>query len=280
LRFNDLAIVFDDSIFYQRRIVELCPVEGKPYAWWKSNLFTEELQELFRVNEQIREIRNAWYQRSIKDVGSTRKRLEELYEELEKIREPIRRKVLQYHYSKKGKPKEPSKYSPALVTANGKVIKFKPPNLPKVEPRDFSPPLLTPFDSLTIKDNQYNIRTYLAPLLYRAALKQLKLAKEAYEKRSLQHSSVVIPDEIEASAVCIICSHACLDAYINEIIDDHFPEYSDQLRRMPLMQKWLIVPFILSSKACFNPKNHLSKTFYDLTLGATTPYTLKVNGQT
>lgn len=238
LAFNDRAIIFDDGRFYQWAIAEFYPIEGKHYGWWKSRLF--DLEELRIINEQIQEIRNAWAHGVLKDLQGPRDQLHELYDKLEQAREPIRQKILEYHNSKK------AQYA-------------------KAEPSDYLPSLATLFDSVSVSEGQYKVRTYLEPLLYRAALRQLKLAKEAYEKRKTStRPSTIIPDEIEASAVSIVCSHACAEAYINSVLEDHCKTYTKTMSRMNIVGKWFFTPYLLGSGDCFNPKTPPFSDFLQL----------------
>jgi len=112
--------------------------------------------------------------------------------------------------------------------------------------------LLTAFDSLDTHGDEYRVRTHLEPLLYRASLRSLKLAKEAVEKRkSVEIVSELVADEIEASAMCILGAHTCLEAYINSIIQDCCSDYHRVLERMSVTEKWFITPRLMGSSDCF-----------------------------
>ena len=88
--------------------------------------------------------------------------------------------------------------------------------------------------------------------MYRASLRSLKLAKEAVEKRkSVEIVSELVADEIEASAMCILGAHTCLEAYINSIIQDCCSDYHRVLERMSVTEKWFITPRLMGSSDCF-----------------------------
>lgn len=224
LAFSDVAIVYDDGIFYQWRIADFYPIEGTNQGWWKSALF--ELGELKSINDQIQKIRNTKINRD--NRTELRKELQRLYDELERVRIPIREKIWEYHLAQKAKK-------------------------PTSGVSDISPPLLTTFDSLDVREDEYRVRTHLEPLLYRASLRSLKMAKEAASKRQPGFLlSNIIMEEMEASAVSILTAHSCLEAYINSIIQDYCTKESKVLSRMNVGQKWFITPRMLGSADCFD----------------------------
>ena len=221
LAFNERAIVFDGGTFYQWKIATFYPIEGSNQGWFKSDLF--DLANLKTVNDQIQNIRNTKV--TLENKSRLKEELRKLYEELEEIRGPLRLRILEYHESKKSKAGTPQ------VT--------------------MTPPLLlTPFDSVDLQNGKYKVRTFLEPLLYRASLRNLKSAKEAAKKRVAFPFEIVM-DEIEYSAICILCSHGCLEAYINSILQDYCSNYISILKGMSVIEKWFMAPRLLGSSDCF-----------------------------
>ena len=224
LGFSDRAVVFDSGTFYQWTIAETYPIKGTHQVWWKSLLF--DLNGLKAINDKIQKNRNTVVTEENKQT--LKEELRKLYEELDGVREPIRQKIWEYHEAERKRQTSTPQLS------------------------DKYPPLLTPLDSVTLQEGKYRIRTYLDSLLYRAALRQLNLAKEAAKERTTEkvaHQKII--DEIEASVMCILCAHCCLEAYINSVIQDHCANYSNIVARMSVVQKWFMTPCLLGSNDCF-----------------------------
>ena len=243
LGFSSYAQILDEGRFYQWKIAEFsADYHPSPHkGWFRSDLF--DLEPLRIINDEIQVLRNEPIPADTRALEALRRRICEKYNELEKIRKTIRQKVLEYHQSQKHK----------FVMAETKL-----PTKP--------PPVITYLDSIQVSEGEYKIRFHIEPVLYRSALKNLTEAKKIIEKRRTgEFEAILIVDEIEASALCILCTVSCLEAYINLIAQEYCPTYWNVFERMGVRQKWLFLPYILGSRDCFEIDKEPYKSFIRLT---------------
>ena len=239
LEFFTHAIVFDNGIFYQWKIADFYPIPGKHYGWFKSDLF--DLEPLFEINRKLQGFRNS--EEIKKPTQEFRMKIKEAYDELEKIKEPIRQKILEYHQKKK------TEFNPDDA------------NVP-------DPPLLSYFESIKPAQNGYYIKTHMEPLFLRSAIRHYNKAKEARSKlfsnpKRIDYDALL--DEIENSAMCIISATNCLEAYINYVIKKYLPKESKIFDDTSShRQKWLWVPTALNLPKKFVPEEKPFSDFSNL----------------
>lgn len=234
--FNWYAIVFDDNRFYQWKIAELYEINEKS-NWFKSDLF--DLLPLWKLNRQIYDCKNKISSSEV-NQEDLRNQLINLYSKLERMRKPLRKKVLEYHNEKK------------KSISNSTII-------------DHTPPLLTFIDTLRPTTNGYVIESHLESLFYSASLENCSKAEESRTRQkdsSLTHQAVL--DEIKYSALCIICAVMTLESYINFIFTRYLPNDSKVFERSNPQQKWLYVPYALSLPCRFSSTKSPYKVFLDL----------------
>jgi hypothetical protein len=235
LAFSDRAIVFDGGNFHQWKIAESHPVEGTNQVWWKSSL--ADLSALKTVYDEILKLRNASYDRETEN--ELRQEITRQYDRLEQERAKIREAVWTYHKSK------------VSGVGGAKTLPL--------------PPLITQFDSLEVLEQGYKIRTYIEPLLYRAAIKHCKSAAEAASKiQGNKYSNDLVLTEMEESALCIITCFGCLESYINSVMTDYCPGYDSILGRAGTVTKWFCVPSLLGKMNCFNTREVPFSEFLEL----------------
>jgi hypothetical protein len=237
--FNWYAIVRDDKTFYQWKIADLYEIDSKS-TWFKSDLFN--LLPLWKLNRRIYQYKNKISNNEGNKV-QIRKELIRLFSSLKNARQPLRKKVLEYHNSRKKSD------STALMV-------------------DQVPPLLTFIDTLKPSANGYVIESHLESLFYSASLENCSYAAEARKRQrdsSLYHKALL--DEIKYSALCIICSVTTLESYIN-LINLIFRKYlakdSEIFERSNPQQKWLYVPHALSLPFKFSPIETPYQVFLEL----------------
>jgi len=243
LSFSLHAQILDEGRFYQWKIAEFsADYHPSPHkGWFKSDFL--DLESLRKINDEIQVLRNEPVPANIQALERLRSRIHEKYDELETIRNTIRQKVLEYHQSQK---------------YNFNMLETELPTKP--------PPVVTYLDSIQVSERKYKIRSHIEPLLYRSALKNLTEAKKIVEKRKTgEFEAVLIVDEIEASALCILCAASCLEAYINFIAQEYCPTIWDIFERMGFRQKWLFLPYVLGSSDCFEIDKQPFKNFDKLT---------------
>lgn len=232
--FWNQAIVYDSRIFYQWTVAEPYQIEGKPNLWYKSDLF--DLSKLDSINNDLREYAHQAHLKSLtpKLVQQTKDK----YAELENERDIIRNKIWQEHIKRK----------PEVTVTDTCVSK---------------PPRLSYFDTVKLEGKRYYTKTQMAPLLLRSAVRNLHKAKEANKQiKANPNDHDALLDEIEYSAMCIINSVNCLEAYINYVIAKHLEEEFKTLEdRKRIVKKWLWVPDALNLQKCPSP---LFKRFENL----------------
>lgn len=243
LGFSSRAQILDEGKFYQWKIAEFSadyhPSPNK--GWFRSDFL--DLESLRIINDEIQVLRNESIPADTRALEMLRSKIHEKYVELEKVRKTIRQKVLEYHQSQK--------YN--LVMAET--------DLPTT-----TPPVVTYLDSIQVSGGGYKIRFHIEPLLYRSALKNLTEAKKIIEERRAgEFEAVLIVDEIEASALCILCAVSCLEAYVNLIAQEYCPTFWSIFERMGVRQKWMFLPYMLESSDCFAIDKEPYKSFIQLT---------------
>ena len=242
LGFSSYAQILDEGRFYQWKIAEFsADYHPSPHKGWFRSDFID-LEPLRIINDEIQVLRNEPVAADTRTLETLRRRVCEKYNELDKIRKTIRQKVLEYHQFQKHK----------FITAETRL-----PTKP--------PPVVTYLDSIQVSEGEYKVRFHIEPVLYRSALKNLTEAKEIIEKRKTEEFEAILTvDEIEASALCILCAVSCLEAYINLIAQEYCPTYWNVFERMGVRQKWLLLPYILESRDCFEIDKEPYKSFIKL----------------
>jgi hypothetical protein len=236
LSFSEYAKIFDEGRFYQLKIAQFGPFHPTSTfrGWFKSDFL--DLEPLRIINDEIYDLRNRYCSRDNpivdnKSLEILRGQVIEKYSELEKVKAPLRQQVLDWYRKRKNE-----------------FIR----NEKKVQPEAVLP-TLTHLDSLQVADGKYKVRSNIEPLLYRAAIKNLAEAKKEVEKRNKKSElpPTTILNETEASALCIISSVTCAEAYINSVIQGFAPSLWDTLESMSLSGKWLLLPAPIGIQDCF-----------------------------
>jgi hypothetical protein len=239
LEFNEYAIVLDRNIFYQWKIADLTS-SGEQNGRYKFDPMN--LSKLVPIIDKIREYQNSGVLNSptleiIENIARD-------YEKLEETRNEIRTKILEYHNSKK--------------------IGY---DISKYEVRP--PPRLSIFDSLKVdrEKDRYLIKTQIHALFYRSALRSLEKAATAREEgKDAQEEHNALLDEIEYSAICIISSVACLESYINFVIEEYGSKELKKIldKSVNIRQKWFWIPFALELPFRFNEEENPFLMFSEL----------------
>jgi hypothetical protein len=233
--FNEYAVVFDDGYFYQWRIAELYDINSKS-SWYRSNLF--DLLPLWKI---YRGLTNYLNQDLENPTFASKKEIEKLYMELEKVRTPLRQEIWEYHVQQK------THYDTTKVNVS-------------------EPPLASIFDYIRVTSSGYETESHMEPLFYRAAIRNYSMAEEARKRQKDPESKdEAIIDEIEYSSMCIISATSCLESYINYIIQKYLPDESSIFDETSShRQKWLWVPSALDLPFKFHITSPPYKLFSDL----------------
>jgi hypothetical protein len=219
LAFHQTAIVYDGGIFYQWRVAEMDKILGSNSGWFKSDLF--ELKDLYYIYQKLQAYRNSG---ELKNPNSKlRESIANDYQKLELVRQPLRRKILEYHAEHKD---------------NYDIELAKVPD----------PPRLSLFEAVKLTKEGYYVKTHMEPLFLRSAIRNLQRARAARKKMvQTPDDEEALLDEIEYSAMCIISATNCLESYINYIIAKYLEKESTVFDDTSShRQKWLWVPLALS----------------------------------
>lgn len=237
LGFCTRAIVCDSDVFYQWTIAETYDVDSK-HLWYKSNLF--DLSRLYSINMDL--INYAHQDLLRNPTPEHIKRIKARYAELEKERPVVRDKIWLEHLRRK-----------QGIKIDGMTVSN-------------SPPMLSYFDTIKLKDGKYYTKTHMAPILFRSAIRNLNRANTANEKRQEDKNNYdALLDEMEYSAMCIISSVNCLEAYINYVIVEYLDKEAGTFGGgLKIKDKWWWVPHALNLKQKFKSSTPPFSNFLNL----------------
>ena len=219
LDFHQTAIIYDGGIFYQWKVAELYKIPGSNSGWFKSDLF--ELKDLHSIYQKLHTYRNSGELK--KPNSKLRESIANDYQQLELVRQPLRKKILEYHSEHK---------------ENYDIELAKVPD----------PPRLSLFEGVKLTKEGYYVKTHMEPLFLRSAIRNLQRATAARKKMvQTPDDEEALLDEIEYSAMCIISATNCLESYINYIIAKYLEKESKVFDDTSShRQKWLWVPLALN----------------------------------
>lgn len=233
LNLHRRAIIVDSDGFYQWIVTTDALISADiTQKWYTSDIFKpDELEDLRRINLEYKQAAHDGVPAEV-----VQQRLENLYGELDALRERMRKTILEYHQQAKSNPGVWAGYT------------------------EDEPPELTLFDEFAlVKEGNgsgkkhIKVRSYIEPIFFHAAG---RAAQRAREVRAAMRASEVNPlhisEEIEAAAECIILCAMCLEAYINGFVQDHLPQRMSYIEKMEVIPKWLLVPGLLGKNDCFN----------------------------
>jgi hypothetical protein len=227
------AVVADTDGLYQWAVATFGnrPEPGATRGWFTSAVYgSDDLARLRVLHDEIVDhFLSPPHPEGPAAMAAARTRLATLYDEVEDVRARLRAAVVAHHAASKGRPEAVYGYTE-------------------------EPPLtLTVFDQQAVVDGKLKVRSRVEPLLFRAAHRAAIRAESARTGAvSVGRVSVVqLAEEIEAAAEAITLSAMCLEAYINGLIVDLFPDLWKEMERMEAKAKWLLVPVLLRHRDCF-----------------------------
>ena len=230
LNLHSHAIVLDNGDLYQWKIAELVSPYEKNHSWYKSDLF--DSRSLFDVYMKLNQLRTQDNFR--KPTDQLRQTARKIYDELENVRKPIRKKIWEYHQIQKSKH---SNSTSSFLT----------------------PPTVTEFDSIILDNGTYKVRTNLEPLLFRSAIRNYNLAKQVNESFNQSKDANQRLQEVEYSLMTIVAVTGCLESYINMIIMEHAQKYKNLKEHS---KKWKLVgKFLHNGNEIFKDEVEPFKSF-------------------
>lgn len=259
LSLTQYAVIYDRETeeVFQWKLIKLPGEASESYdamlLGYNPELYTaDQVRKLREIREKISHIFSEYEKAGdANSLVASQERLENCYQQIEKLWVPMRRAVLAYHEQNKSKPETTHGYT-----------KDPPPTLTVYDQFD-----LQKIQQGTSRKRTFTVRTYIEPLFFRAAYRAYASAAEVKTKiNGDTGTSSVIAEEIEAAAECIILSATCLEAYINGFVEDHIEKNDERnrIKRMEFTTKWLFVPAILGKPDCFNTSTQPFKNFAKL----------------
>lgn len=215
LNFHTHAVVLDNGVLYQWKIADIFQIK-KHSSWFKSDLF--DLNPLWNIYQKIVQMNKPEILSN--PTVDARTCLEKYYNELEKVRIPLRQKIWEYHLQRKN-------------TVESK--KKNPPTIPR----------FTTLDSFKYKDGKYQVYSPIEPLFYRAAFRNYKLAEMWHREYLKTSGQTEMHKEIEYSLMAIISADSCLEAYINMVIK-RYPTKPEFKNLKDHKKQWLLVSKVLN----------------------------------
>lgn len=222
LGFSEYFQVFDEGRLWQWHFAEFVKVDERSYGKMISsevNLdpvdqITTEYVKL--LNEKFINPGETGYQEFLNDVKN-------FYKKVDEIKQPIFEELLKIHKEKKDSGNFPKEIN-------------------------YSPPLLSHFESFKIKDDDIHTNFLVEPIFFRECTNHTEKSKELTVQAKNDDELLKVLDNIyQARVTAIVLGTACLEAFIKNILSENFPEIFETVSRMGY-DKQLELFYLLKSK--------------------------------
>lgn len=207
--FNAHIQVLDDGKLYQWEIARFEGVENRHYGRWVSDYV--DLTDFDSTYDEFNQL--LWQKKQMSDIGEYIILAEQYIKKLREFRQKAFTELLNVHEDFK-KRDQSSKTKITQVT----------------------PPILSRFETMQIKNGEIYTACYIAPAFYRATLKHCRDVQEMAHQYSSQ--PIFILDQFyETLAQSVIMAIACLEAVVNEIGHHKYSEIWGSLEKLSLKEK-------------------------------------------
>lgn len=225
LTFSQWFQVLDDGRLWQWRIAEVRQVDGQKYSRWISDEI--DLEPINQINEQL-----VLLQRSIIHTGEPgynefKQKVEQFYNWVNEIRDSILSELYNIHLSKKKK----QKHFPKATTT--------------------IPPLLSNFETYTIRNGKYYSKFFADPIFYQGCIQHAKRAEEIANSINNERELAARLDEIyQERAIAIILGATCIEAFINRLLYEQCPKLWKTIERSSKRSslKYKLNQYLISKK--------------------------------
>lgn len=215
LDFSTRFQVLDEGQLWQWCVAEFVPVEGRNYGKWMSS--DVDLEPLDQIHERLSSLRNPVVEPGEAGHAGFRLKVEEFYRWLDEIRQPILCRLEGVHHAKRVSQRDSSKITKRI------------------------PPLLSRFETFTVRDGEIYTSLFAAPVFFRAARQHALRAEELVSSARGGSELIAKLDEVyQERAIAIILGSACLEAFINSVGFEHFPNIWSQIEQMPMEVKYQV----------------------------------------
>ncbi len=227
--------VYDDGKFWQWRFAKFVVAEGHNYGKTLSD--EVDLEAFDMVQDKLAVLRNPVIKPGESGHAEFKMKVEDFYRWLDDLRSPILSALERLHYKKRHSRS----------------------SFPKVT--NCEPPLLSRFESFTIRDGCFHTRFLGEAIFFRGCRQHAIKAEELAQEEG---SSIMKLDEVyQERANAIVLGAACLEAFINHLGYDTFAKYWDSVEKLSLTDKWKIYLALAGKGDKFNsgkePYQSLSK---------------------
>lgn len=213
LSFSSHFQVLDDGHFWQWHIADFVAVTGRNYGKWFSSEI--DLESLDQIHGKLASLRNPVIKPGEPGYIDFKMKVERFYQWLDKLRRPLLSALEDIHVKKRHTQ-----------------VKF--PNVTNCEL-----PQLSRFESFTVRDGEIYTKFFAEPVFFRACRQHAIKAEELAASAEGDQGLVEKLDEIyQERANAIILGAACLEAFINGLGFENFPELWENVEKLSVEAKW------------------------------------------
>lgn len=211
---NSHIQVLDEGVLYQWEIARFEGVKDRQYGRWVSDYVDlsafddgrDEFQELILLKQKTKSNPEEYIEKAKFYI-----------EKIQSLRLNVFNKLLEIHNELKRSDR----------ISKSKVV-------------DYSPPLLSHFETMKIEGGEISTKASMAPIFYRSALKH-RLQVEKLQSHTGDYSIHIFDTIHQERVEAIIMAAACLEAAINEIGDTKYKEIWSSVEKLSVSEKFKIV---------------------------------------
>lgn len=239
LSFSQYFQVRDEDGFWQWHIADFITVAGRNYGKWVSS--EVDLQPLDQIHEKLAQLRNPVIKLGEPGHQDFKLRVEAFYRWLNEVRKPILRTLEDVHVAKRSAR----------------------PNFLKVTKG--VPPLLSRFESCTVRNKEIYSKFFAAPVFFRASREHALRAQQIVRSAKDDMELVSKLDELYMErATAIILGVACLEAFINAAGYEYFASLWSEIEQLSVVAKWRLFLTLKGKESFFKPSQQPYQFFIEL----------------
>ncbi len=238
LNFSSHFQVLDNGRFWQWRIARFEKVKGRSYGKWVSS--EVDLKPLDKVHGKLASLRNPVIKPGDPGHDDFKEKVEGFYEWLDTLRHPILRDLEEVHTIRRAK------------ADSSKVAKSK-------------PRLLSRFETFTVQDGVIHTKFFAEPVFFRGCCQHATRAEELLASTQDNQELVTKLDEVyQERASAVISGATCVEAFINGLGYERFPELWKNMEKLPLGGKWQLYLTLAGKADMFDPGKEPYQSLFQL----------------
>lgn len=213
LNFDRYFQVRDSDGLWQWHVADFVSVEGRSYGKWVSS--EVDLEPLDQIHERLASLRNPVIKPCEPGHADFKSKVESFYQWLDEIRRPVLLALADVHAARRSARQDLSKATKGI------------------------PPILSRFESFTVRNNEIYSRFFAAPVFFSASREHAIRAETLASSVKGDRELVQKLDELyQERATAIIIGVACLEAFINSVGFEHFPKVWTHIEKLSVLDKW------------------------------------------